>query len=391
MIIGGSLGGLTAALALRDIGCVVTVYERASQPLIGQGAGIVLNPATVRYITENTVLPLDQISVATHAVRYLDQNNAIVDELPFPYRLGSYNALYQALLQCFGTDHYHLGETVIGFEQDGDRVHVRLASGRTEQCDLLVCADGIRSASRKYLLPATSLDYAGYIAWRGTLEESTLSAHTLSLIENAITYHIMPDSHILIYPIPAVDSTATSVHASLNWLWYRNISEKAALERLMTDKSGVVRSISISPGDVDEQHIATLRRDAASLLPTVLAEIVQRTPQPFLQAIVDCAVPGMAFGRVCLMGDAAFVARPHVAAGTAKAAADAWKLAEAIRQADGEVVSALKHWESDQLELGGSVVTRARAVGKRLQFEGTWRVGEPLAFGLYTVGDSLML
>lgn len=390
IVIGGSLGGLTVALTLRDAGCSVDIYERASLPLIGQGAGIVLNPATTRYFTENTRLPIDQMSVATNYVRYIDREGDIVDEQLYTYRLGSYTALYRGLLNCFDADRYHLGEAVIGFEQDDNIVTVQLTSGRHEQCDLLVCADGIRSTSRKQLLPGVSIEYAGYIAWRGTLDEADLSSSTFSMLHKAITYHIMPGSHILTYPIPGIDSTTGSTRSFVNWLWYRNVPKGPELEHLMTDKSGVVREVSVSPGTVSDNHVEKMRQDASSLLPKQLVEIIQKTPHPFLQAIVDCAVPRMVFGRVCLIGDAAFVARPHAAAGTAKAAEDGWKLAEAIKHTDGDVVTALNSWEVGQLELGKSVLTRTRDVGQRVQFEGTWRVGEPLAFGLYTIGDSLM-
>src|ERR1700738_2394454 len=118
IVMGGSLGGLTAALSLRDAGYEVDVYERASSPLTGQGAGIVLNPATVRYFTANKILDVSQVSVGIHAVRYMGQDGSILDEKPYSYRLGSYNALYQGLLRCFDAEHYHLNKAVTGFEQD---------------------------------------------------------------------------------------------------------------------------------------------------------------------------------------------------------------------------------------------------------------------------------
>jgi 2,6-dihydroxypyridine 3-monooxygenase len=58
-----------------------------------------------------------------------------------------------------------------------------------------------------------------------------------------------------------------------------------------------------------------------------LAEVVTHVAEPFIQAIYDIEVSRMAFGRICLIGDAAFAVRPHAAAGTAKAAADGWALA----------------------------------------------------------------
>jgi 2,6-dihydroxypyridine 3-monooxygenase len=96
----------------------------------------------------------------------------------------------------------------------------------------------------------------------------------------------------------------------------------------------------------------------------------------------------VAFGRVCLMGDAAFAARPHAAAGTAKAAADAWALADALR-ATADVPAALRRWEPERLALGRQLLARVRDMGRRAQVDGTWRAGDPdLAFGLERPGDS---
>jgi 2,6-dihydroxypyridine 3-monooxygenase len=141
---------------------------------------------------------------------------------------------------------------------------------------------------------------------------------------------------------------------------------------------------------VQQRHIDRLREDAASVLPPPFAEMVLTTAEPYVQAIVDVEVPRMAFGRVALIGDVAFAARPHAAAGTAKAAEDAFRLGEAIKEANGDVVAALEQWEPGQLALGRRVLARTREAGRRSQFDGTWRVGDPLPFGLYEVGDSEM-
>jgi len=119
----------------------------------------------------------------------------------------------------------------------------------------------------------------------------------------------------------------------------------------------------------------------------VLAEIVIRTPEPFIQAIVDVAAERTVSGRVCLTGDAAFTARPHIAVGTAKAAHDAWTLASALDGASGDVAEALLLSSRQQIALGAATVARSREVGTRLQ-SGKWQVGEPLPYGLYRVSDS---
>src|ERR1700676_1831659 len=89
LVMGGSLAGLTAALTLRDAGCEVQVYERSNSPLTGLGAGIVLNPATVRYITAHDVLDVSEISVASYRVRYMDRDGGIADEKSYAYRFSS--------------------------------------------------------------------------------------------------------------------------------------------------------------------------------------------------------------------------------------------------------------------------------------------------------------
>ncbi len=95
----------------------------------------------------------------------------------------------------------------------------------------------------------------------------------------------------------------------------------------------------------------------------------------------------MAFGRVCLLGDAAFVARPHAGAGTAKAAEDGWALVEALSKAD-DVEQALERWEAGQIELGKNLVERTRAMGRRSQFENSWTPGDPdLMLGLRGPGE----
>jgi 2,6-dihydroxypyridine 3-monooxygenase len=111
-------------------------------------------------------------------------------------------------------------------------------------------------------------------------------------------------------------------------------------------------------------------------------------PEPFIQAVYDIEVPRMAFGRICLIGDAAFAVRPHAAAGTAKAAADGWALARALVASDGDVPVALAAWEQRQLALGRSLLARCRDIGDSSQFTGTFRPGDPrLIFGLHGPGN----
>lgn len=389
LVAGGSMGGLNAALYLRDAGCDVDVYERSRTPLQGKGAGIVLHPATARYFTDNDTLDLDEISISSHWLRYMGRDGSTIDEQPCDYRFISYTTLYRGLLNCFDEDRYHLGEEVIGFEQDSDRVTVHLTSGRDEYCDLLVCADGIQSTGRRLMLPDATPEYAGYVAWRGTVEETELSSETFDALHEAITYYLMPNGHLLAYPIPGEEGVLESGRNLANWLLYLNVAEGEELDDLRTDREGALREISLGPAAVQKKYIENLRDFANSELPPPLAELVLKTAEPFIQVVFDVEVPRMAFGRVGLIGDAAFAARPHAAAGTAKAAENARKLGEAMLHTNGDELAALERWEPSQVELSRQVLARSREAGKRLQ-AGRSRAGEPLPFGLYQVGDSIM-
>ncbi len=194
------------------------------------------------------------------------------------------------------------------------------------------------------------------------------------------------NSHILLYPIPGHDGSVAPGERLLNFVWYRNYLEDGDLGDLLTDIDGVRRDLSLPPGGVRGPHVDELRAEAAARLPAPVAAVVDAVEQPFLQVVYDVEVSRMAFGRVCLIGDAAWVARPHAAAGTAKAAADAWTLSESLEDHD-DVPGALLAWEAGQLALGRQLLDRTRRIGARSQVECSWRPGDPeLIFGLYGPG-----
>jgi len=386
-VVGGSLGGLNCANWLRDAGCEVVVYERSTSPLRARGAGIVLNPATVRYLTERD-MSVERVSAAATSFRYLGRDG-VAHEEPCALRFASYNALYQAFLECFGGGAYHLAARCVGLDMDDEGATLHFEDRAPERHDLVVFADGVRSIGRELLAPDARPRYPGYVAWRGAVAAADLPPDARELLEEAITYTILPDGHLLAYPIFAGEGADDRGARLMNWLWYQNVPAGPALDALLTSRTGERLSASVPPGFVGEDHIRRLRDEAAERLHPALVAAIARTAEPFIQVIIDVDVPAAAFGRACLVGDAAFVLRPHVAAGTAKAAEDGWALAQAIAETDGDVHAALSVWEPRQMALGRDLASRTRNAGRRLQ-NGTWPVGAPLAFGLYEAGDSAM-
>jgi 2,6-dihydroxypyridine 3-monooxygenase len=387
VVVGGSLGGLNAALWLRDIGWDVEVLERSASPLEGRGAGIVLHPATARYLVDHGVADLTEISAPVDWLRYLGAEATVLSQMRCRFRFTSWTTLYRFLLGCLDRSSYRMGTEVVAVDAVHGPPTVTTATGERLAVDLVVAADGVASTVRGLLLPEVEPRYAGYVGWRGTVGEGQLSTETFRALHEAITYHLMPASHILAYPIPNVDGSVTPGRRQFNWVWYRNVAEGAPLDDLLTGVDGRGHPLSLPPGAVQAHHVDELRT-AAKHLPGPLAEIVMQTAEPFVQVIVDVGVPRMVIGRVCILGDAAFALRPHAAVGTAKAAEDAWQLARALQSNPGDVDGALTAWEDMQLRLGRQVAARTCDAGNRSQFDGTWQVGEPLPFGLYEVGDS---
>lgn len=383
LVAGGSIGGLTAGLLLRDLGCDVHVFERSSAALEERGAGIVVLPITERYLVGRGG-DADRPSLELSDWSYIDRTGAITHARPDHYRFSGWNTVYRALLEAFGPDRYHLDSEMTGFDRHEDGVTLHLGDGRRVDGDLLVCADGINSTARRILLPGVDPAYAGYVAWRGTVEQRRLSPAAQDVLADAMIYQVLPHSHVLVYAIPDPAGSSRPEDRIVNFVWYRSYPDDGAFDDLMTDVDGHRRHATLPPDAVRPDHLAELGATARRLLAPVLAEIVLGSPAPFVQAIFDLESPRMAFGRVVLMGDAAFGVRPHVAAGQAKACSDAWALADALGDAAGDVDAALAAWEPRQLGVGRATVARSRQMGVRSLVEDRMTPGDPdWRFGLY--------
>jgi 2-polyprenyl-6-methoxyphenol hydroxylase-like FAD-dependent oxidoreductase len=150
----------------------------------------------------------------------------------------------------------------------------------------------------------------------------------------------------------------------LNWVWYVHASE-AELPELLTDKDGRRHHSSLPQGGATEAAVTALRDHARREIHPRMVEFVASTPDPFIQTIVDVVVRRTVFGRACLLGDAAFVVRPHTAGATAKAASDSLFLVEALVQALGSVPQALQAFESAQIHYGIQMHRYGVALGNR--------------------------
>jgi 2-polyprenyl-6-methoxyphenol hydroxylase-like FAD-dependent oxidoreductase len=237
-VVGGSIGGLTAALLLRRLGFTVDVYERTPTQLDNRGGGIVLQPVTARWFEQCSDRSVTELCTTTRRVRYLGRDDEVLHDDEALWRYSSWGTLYRALLGDFGTERYHLGEHCSGFDQDEHRVELRFTTGRVEHAELVVFADGISSPARRAMFPQVQREYAGYVGWRGTVPEGRLSSGTLGLVGDSLTYGVAPGTHMVLYPIPGPDGSVAEGERLMNYVWYRNVEAGARWQELATDVGG---------------------------------------------------------------------------------------------------------------------------------------------------------
>lgn len=367
VVAGGSLGGLFDAIALRSLGCEVDVYEKSSGLMQDRGAGIVFQSEVAEFLTRHNIAPVESVVVPVRTRRYLHADGSIAHEGPMPQAMTSWDALYRKLRAAFGEDRYHAGVRLTGFNASDETVTARFDGGPDVTCDLLIGADGPGSTVRQRLLPHVRSEYAGYVAWRGVVLEDD-APDLAAEFAGRFTFFQARHTHILCYLIPGANGSLTPGKRRLNWVWYLNAAPGDELDQVLTDNEGQRREFSVPQGFVSLRMADWLRDQARQILPPTFLRLVQATAEPFVQTIHDLAVPRMAFGRVCLTGDAAFVPRPHTAASTAKAAANALALADCLTATNGDVIEALRRWEPAQLDYGEQLRIQGQRLGNRSQF-----------------------
>jgi 2-polyprenyl-6-methoxyphenol hydroxylase-like FAD-dependent oxidoreductase len=375
VIIGGSLGGLMVANCLLRAGFDVLVLEKSPVMLDGRGAGIVTHSALFEVLERCGVVVDENLGVKVKTRVVLAADGSQSETQAYEQVLTSWGRLYHLLVQALPTDRYILNSGITRVESFDTHALVHAHDGSTYRAKVAIAADGIRSAIRAQFAPQITPDYAGYVAWRGVCDEASLSAKTLNTLFGSFGFGLPDNEQILGYPVAGSGNNTSVGKRCYNFVWYRP-AKGDVLRALMTDADGIEYSSDngggIPPNKIDWKVLAQVRQTAARLLAPQFAEVLQKTAQPFLQPIFDLASDQIAFGRVALMGDAAFVARPHVGMGVTKAAEDAAALTDAMISL-GASPQALQMYEKKRLAPALAVVERGRMLGAYMSNAGTIR------------------
>ena len=362
-IIGGSMAGLFAATALSKKGWDISVHEKVPVPLSGRGAGIAtydeLADLVYKATNNNNVLGTTAKSRVS-----LDINGKIINSYDYPQVYTSWQYLFSILREQISNDDYFMGDDCIKIEQNEDKAIAFFENGKKKETDLIIVANGIKSELRTYVDNKAYPQYAGYVGWRGVVNEEEISKNSLETLSNYFIVVLPYNQQIASYPIAGEGKNPFKIgERRINWIWYKPVPQNS-LQEILLGKSGQQFEDGIPPNEIREEIVNDLFKEAEEKLPPQLVELVKITKQPLIQPIFDLQSMKMKNGRVVTIGDAAFTARPHVGMGVTKAAMDAFTLSEYLE--DSSNLDDLDKWEHSRLKESQFIVNRSRKLGQYL-------------------------
>jgi 2-polyprenyl-6-methoxyphenol hydroxylase-like FAD-dependent oxidoreductase len=352
------MGGLFTGIALARSGHRPTIHEQSTGALKSRGGGIVAQQNIRRFLSDHDIVDPAEITTRSHERRFLTESGDVERAVSETMVFTSWDALYRQLRDAFPDEQYRTGTEVVAVEPETATVTTDDGTDRTG--DVVVAAEGGQSMTRAQLHPDVKPEFASYVAWRGVVDEVDLPAACVEAFDGTFTFYQGDDQLILAYFIPGADGETEPGSRRLNWVWYDTLDGRDR-GAIFTDTSDTEQRFSVPPGRLRDL-VRHRQRERAGTLPAVFKTLVSETPDLFVQAIYDLRVPAMVADRVCLLGDGAFVARPHTAAGTAKAAGDATALADAL-SSHGSVTDALAEWDQTRTEYGTALVARGKQMG----------------------------
>ena len=336
IIVGGGIGGITAAIALKQQGIDVEVYERAAE-LKEVGAGVSLWANALKALHQLGMKDaLDAMSFVSQdaAVRratgtFLSRTSAheFIRRFGLPTTVFHRAELLDALVHAAHGVPIHLGHECQDIGQDADGVTIHFANGTTAKSDLLVGADGLRSVVRERLRVPGELRYAGYTAWRGIAPFDTTGLIGGETLGCGQRFGLVPITRNRVY-------------------WYA--TDKAPAGQRETAAAAKARLCDVY--NAWHQPIPAIieATDAAMILRN---DIYDRDP-----------VDQWGSGRVTLLGDAAHPMTPNLGQGACQAIEDALVLARCV--AEGSGAASLRRYESERILRTASVVNGSRRVGQ---------------------------
>lgn len=368
IIVGGSMAGMLAGNMLVRQGWTVDILERTGEGLEGRGAGIVPQRSLLAALGRAGVTVNPNIGIrVTKRVAY-DRAGAAFATHRYDQYSTSWSLIYNLLRDAFPMQHFHAGRHVTEVVQNAERAIAITDDGTRFEGDLLIGADGMRSLVRQALFPQVQPQYVGYLAWRGMLEERHAAPEFVDNCFSALNFSFPKGEELIGYPVAGADGAVDAGGRRFNIMWYRPVPPGAPLRDMFTGTDGVHYETGIPPALVRPELIKAMKAEAHRVFSPVIADVIARMDGMFVQAIYDLVSERMGLGRIALIGDAAFVARPHCGAGVSKAADDAASLATALA-GHASVADAIDAFSAERTEAGKAAVAWAAHLGSYFQMD----------------------
>jgi 2-polyprenyl-6-methoxyphenol hydroxylase-like FAD-dependent oxidoreductase len=340
LIVGGGIGGLAAALALRQAGLDVAVFERA--PAITEvGAGIAIWANAIHALAALQLTDAIREWSVPYSVDGLRAWNGRVlsrlSTLALEEKIGTLAVvvhradLLRILFDALGADRVHLGAACTGVGQDDRGVTAAFADGRTAHGDLVIGADGLHSIVRAGLHGQRPPTYAGFTAWRGVVSFQTERSGAGESWGSGSIFGYVPINGGRVYWYGTANAPPGA----------RAADEKAQLLHIFRDWHSPIHDLIAAT-----EPSAILRNDICD--------------RPVLET--------WGTGRITLVGDAAHPMTPNLGQGACQALEDAVVLGRCVGDTS-DLPAALRLYESRRLPRANDIVRRSRRMSRIAQVQ----------------------
>src|SRR3954464_8525212 len=176
LVIGGSLGGLFAANLLADLGWEVEVFEKVGDDLAVRGAGIGTHTPLINVLAGLGIRMDERLGLVSGDRVCVDPEGKVLYRRHWAHTMSAWANVYRPLKDRFAAARYFFNKSFHSFSEDQNGIIARFDDGTEARGDLLIGADGLRSAVRKQIFPEVEPAYCGYVAWRSIVDEEAIPA-----------------------------------------------------------------------------------------------------------------------------------------------------------------------------------------------------------------------
>lgn len=342
-ILGGGIAGLTTAIALKQKGFEVEIFEAAPQ-IKAVGAGLGLGANAIKALTllgiEKPIIAsgrkLPAFSFYNHKGTLLNTTDSQI--LTSKYGLDNFTihraALHTQLLLQLADTAIHLNKKAVGYTQSGTTYTIKFADGSSHNTECLIVADGIHSAIRQQLLPAVQPKYAGYVCWRGVIDST-------GIILNEASETFGPKGRFGL--VPLADN-------QLYWFACTNAPQNNT--------------------EFTNYTIEDLKKLFAGYRDPIQKVLGRATDLPLLYGDIADLPPleKFAFGNILLIGDAAHATTPNMGQGACQAIEDAIVLADELGKTNN-IQTAFANYENRRRGRTRYITLQSRKIGQVAQWQ----------------------